>query len=59
MDALKARDVVQVAALVQKRGGVDAVTFLRGGVDEQAVWMAALELDIEWEREAAEKRAQD
>lgn len=40
---------------MQSRGVTDAVTFLSASPDERAVWLAALELQVEWEREAAEK----
>ena len=53
MDALKARDDVQLAAVMQARGVVDAVRFLAGSPDERAVWLAGLEWTMEWEREAA------
>ena len=52
VDALRARDDVQLAAVMQARGVVDAVRFLAGSPDERAIWLAALEWTVEWEREA-------
>lgn len=54
VDALKARDEVQLAALVQARGGPDVVRFLTAPVDAKALWVAGVELIVEWEREAAD-----
>lgn len=52
MDALKARDDVQLAAVMQSRRIVDAVRFLTASADERAVWLAALEWTVEWEQRA-------
>lgn len=52
VDALKARDDVQLAAVMQSRRIVDAVRFLTASADERAVWLAALEWTVEWEQRA-------
>lgn len=44
---------MQLAALVQARGGPDAVTFITAAPDAQAVWLATLELISEWEQQSA------
>lgn len=59
VDALKARDDLALAALVQHRGGPDAVTYLAADPDRQAVWVASVEVIVEWEREAADRRPTD
>ena len=48
MDALKAREDVQMAAVVEESGGPDAVTFLSGTPRHQAVWWATVELRRQW-----------
>lgn len=47
---MRARDDVALAAVMQARGVVDAVRFMAGSADERALWLAALELTVEWEK---------
>ena len=50
VDALRDRDDVTLAAVMRARGVVDAVRFMAGTPDERALWLAALELTVEWEK---------